>query len=140
MLPTQLSSLLIAKTHNASLSYEYRRSSWLVLFCLIMNVQLMEGRCRAKPSGLLNHAAEKHWSPHLAAALTQMHICLLCTCGDVHVFPCVNIHLWNGDKGGVIDIPVSLLAAAATLLSAHAITLRKVWGVGKKKHLFNEAT
>lgn len=42
-------------------------------------------------------------------------------------------HWWSGDKGGVIDIAVSLWAAAPPPLSAHSITLRRVWGVVKKK-------
>lgn len=64
------------------------------------------------------------------------HIRLACTCGDVHVFPCMNTHLWSGDKGGVIDVPVALWATTPAPLSTNSITLRE--GVrGCKRSIFS---
>lgn len=89
--------------------------------------------CWAPPQRGIDHHIKR-------AAPTQTHnrhICLprtravgweRCTRVPVHEH-----HWWSGDKGGVIDIAVSLWAATPPPLSAHSITLRRVWGVVKKK-------
>lgn len=154
MLPTWFSGLAFAQTHDVFLPYEYRRSSWLVLSqackqwtldCSVWSWICGEWRPVVGQSptaywttlqrSIDHHIKRRH--PHRRKTDTFVFY------AHAGMYKCSRAwtHWWSGDKGGVIDIAVPSWAGAAPPLSAHSITLRRVWGVVKKmKHLFNKPT